>query len=230
VKTSWLPHGDCDAGFVFSPERVRYESPGRSPGDLASKVQSPERARRGVAVVQPGAEDRAAASGRNGAAVRLAPAAAEELARLGEPGADGRRVGGASEVRSARVPVGRRRVAAEDGEAIGVGIHPSPPRTPPKETLSVRGSDDGKRRNGLIPSLFLSCQKLRGHAGYYGIVGNSPALARFYHEVLKVWRKWLSRRRRAWRGSWDWFNRLKQRYPVPYLRVIHTVRRGVANG
>ena len=44
------------------------------------------------------------------------------------------------------------------------------------------------------------CQKLRGHAGYYGIVGNSPSLSRFYHEVLKVWRKWLMRRRRAWRS------------------------------
>ncbi len=29
------------------------------------------------------------------------------------------------------------------------------------------------------------CQKLRGHAGYYGITGNSPALARFHHEVLR---------------------------------------------
>ncbi len=72
------------------------------------------------------------------------------------------------------------------------------------------------------------CQKLRGHAGYYGITGNSPSLARFYHEVLKVWRKWLMRRRRAWRVSWDWFRQLLRRYPVPYLRVIHSVYRGVA--
>jgi RNA-directed DNA polymerase len=63
------------------------------------------------------------------------------------------------------------------------------------------------------------CQKLRGHAGYYGIVGNSPALSRFYHEVLRIWRKWLTRRRRAWRVSWDWFRRLLARYPMPYLRV-----------
>ncbi len=74
------------------------------------------------------------------------------------------------------------------------------------------------------------CQKLQGHAGYYGITGNSPALARFYHEVLKVWRKWLMRRRRAWRSSWDWFRQLLTRYPVPYLRVIHPRYRGVANG
>jgi len=72
------------------------------------------------------------------------------------------------------------------------------------------------------------CQKLRGHAGYYGIVGNSPALSRFYHEVLRIWRKWLMRRRRAWRVSWDWFRSLLTRYPVPYLRTKHTGRLGVA--
>ena len=65
------------------------------------------------------------------------------------------------------------------------------------------------------------CQKLRGHAGYYGITGNSPVLARFYHEVLKVWRKWLMRQR-AWRVSWDWFRRLLTRYPVPYLRAVQS--------
>ncbi len=74
------------------------------------------------------------------------------------------------------------------------------------------------------------CQKLQGHAAYYGITGNSPALARFRHEVLKVWRKWLMRRRRAWRASWDWFRQLLTRFPLPYLHAIHSVCRGVANG
>ncbi len=74
------------------------------------------------------------------------------------------------------------------------------------------------------------CQKLQGHAGYYGITGNSPALARFRHEVQEVWRKWLMRRRRAWRASWDWFHQLQTRYPLPYLRAIHSVCRSVANG
>jgi len=74
------------------------------------------------------------------------------------------------------------------------------------------------------------CQKLRGHAAYYGITGNSPALARFRHEVLWVWRKWLLRRRRAWRARAGWFGRLLERYPVPYLRAVHSVYRSVANG
>ena len=74
------------------------------------------------------------------------------------------------------------------------------------------------------------CRKLQGHAAYYGITGNSPALARFRHEVLWVWRKWLLRRRRAWPARASWFSRLLKRYPVPYLRAVHSVYRGVANG
>ena len=39
----------------------------------------------------------------------------------------------------------------------------------------------------------LSC-KLRGQYAYYGLTGNSPALARFRNEVHRMWRKWLGRR------------------------------------
>jgi hypothetical protein len=74
------------------------------------------------------------------------------------------------------------------------------------------------------------CQKLRGHAAYYGITGNSPALTRFRYEVLNVWRKWLLRRRRAWRASWGWFRQFQGRYPLPQLHAIHSVCRRVANG
>jgi RNA-directed DNA polymerase len=74
------------------------------------------------------------------------------------------------------------------------------------------------------------CQKLRGHYGYYGITGNSPALSRFQYEVLRLWRKWLSRRRRAWRGTPGWFSRLLQRYPLPFACAIHSACRSVANG
>ena len=72
------------------------------------------------------------------------------------------------------------------------------------------------------------CQKLRGHAAYYGITGNSPALSRFRYEVLRVWRKWLMRRRRAWCAPWNWFRQLLARYPVPYLHAIHSAYRSVA--
>ena len=47
------------------------------------------------------------------------------------------------------------------------------------------------------------CQKLRGHAGYYGITGNSPALARFYHEVLNE-----PHRARVFRDVEPWLDRV----------------------
>ena len=57
------------------------------------------------------------------------------------------------------------------------------------------------------------CQKLQGHAGYYGITGNSPALARFRHAVQEVWRKWLMRRRRAWRPPGTGFASFRSAIP-----------------
>jgi group II intron reverse transcriptase/maturase len=86
------------------------------------------------------------------------------------------------------------------------------------------------RHDSIAEQHAVLCQKLRGHAAYYGITGNSPALSRFRYEVLCVWRKWLSRRRRAWRATWDRLRRILDRYPVPYLRAVHSVYRSAANG
>ena len=61
--------------------------------------------------------------------------------------------------------------------------------------------------------------KLRGHAQYYYIRGNSSAVARFYYEVQGVWRKWLNRRSQRSRMTWERFTRLRNRYPFPALRL-----------
>jgi RNA-directed DNA polymerase len=62
-------------------------------------------------------------------------------------------------------------------------------------------------------------QKLRGHFAYYGVIGNLLCLQRFRYEVLRVWRTWLSRRRR--RGRWPWarFNAWLRRVPLPWPRA-----------
>jgi RNA-directed DNA polymerase len=72
-------------------------------------------------------------------------------------------------------------------------------------------------------------QKLLGHCAYYGITGNGEALRRFRDAVLGFWRKWLSRRRRGRPLSWDHFNLLLKRYPLPAALVIHSVCRPFAN-
>jgi RNA-directed DNA polymerase len=58
-------------------------------------------------------------------------------------------------------------------------------------------------------------RRLRGHDNYYGILGNSRALARFHYEVGRLWRKWLDRRSHKARMTWVRFNRLLERYPLP---------------
>jgi RNA-directed DNA polymerase len=64
-------------------------------------------------------------------------------------------------------------------------------------------------------------QKLRGHYGYYGIVGNFGALAVVYQHTRQVWRKWLSRR--SWKSSvsWEKFLQLEKIFVLPRPRIVH---------
>lgn len=62
-------------------------------------------------------------------------------------------------------------------------------------------------------------QKLRGHFNYYGLRGNSASIQRFAYEVRRIWKKWLDRRSQRARMTWEKFNRLLQRYPLPPARL-----------
>ena len=63
--------------------------------------------------------------------------------------------------------------------------------------------------------------KLRGHYQYFGVIGNGKALNQFYHEVRRIWRKWLNRRSTNKPFLWDKFVLLLKRYPLPYPRVAY---------
>jgi len=67
--------------------------------------------------------------------------------------------------------------------------------------------------------------KLRGHDAYYGITGNSPALARLRFEVGRLWRKWLSRR--SWKAGLNWkaMSAILSRHPLPPPKAVHSVLR-----
>lgn len=62
-------------------------------------------------------------------------------------------------------------------------------------------------------------QKLRGHFGYYGIIGNYEALHRFWEYTKYAWRKWLARRSRRKGMPWPRMDRLLERYPLPRPRI-----------
>lgn len=66
-------------------------------------------------------------------------------------------------------------------------------------------------------------RKLRGYYGYFGITGNSRSLSSLHHKVKRIWRKWLSRRTRDSRLTWERFNLLLERYPLPNPRICHAV-------
>ncbi len=72
-------------------------------------------------------------------------------------------------------------------------------------------------------------QKLRGHYGYYGIIGNFSSLQSFREGARGIWRHALSRRRRDGDVTWDQFARLEKRYHLPLARVVHGLRSRVAS-
>jgi RNA-directed DNA polymerase len=72
-------------------------------------------------------------------------------------------------------------------------------------------------------------RKLQGHYAYFGIISNGFALARFRHEVMRAWQKWLNRRSQRARMLWTRFNAMLGRYPLPPPRVVHSIHRLEAN-
>lgn len=67
--------------------------------------------------------------------------------------------------------------------------------------------------------------KLRGHYGYYGVIGNHRALQRFRFCVAVIWRKWLDHRSQRARMNWARFNALLRRYPLAPPRVAQSAYR-----
>lgn len=72
-------------------------------------------------------------------------------------------------------------------------------------------------------------QKIRGHCAYYGITGNAVSLQKFRTLVVRIWHRWLGRRRRAGSFAWPDFLLLLQRFPLPRATVVHSVYRRAAN-
>jgi hypothetical protein len=90
----------------------------------------------------------------------------------------------------------------------------------------IKGIADWCRRNSHRPIAEQHrelSQKLVGHYGYYGIVGNADALVAVYNRVTELWRRWLSRRSWAGRLAWDGFKRVLGPLVLPGPRVVHSV-------
>jgi group II intron reverse transcriptase/maturase len=84
------------------------------------------------------------------------------------------------------------------------------------------------RHDPIVEQHAVLCRKINGHHAYYGITGNGQSLRDFLYLAHRAWRKWLSRRHRKRKMTWDKFNRLLERYPLPPIRVVHSVYRCAA--
>jgi RNA-directed DNA polymerase len=62
-------------------------------------------------------------------------------------------------------------------------------------------------------------RKLHGHFLYYGgLIGNLRCQQRFRYEVLREWKKWLSRRKRGERWTWARMHEFLKYMPLPVPR------------
>src|SRR5207249_575355 len=64
------------------------------------------------------------------------------------------------------------------------------------------------------------CSVLRGHDAYYGLPSNWPRVDRFHDAVRRRWYRVL-RRRSQRRLTWEQFNALLERFPLPSTRITH---------
>jgi RNA-directed DNA polymerase len=63
--------------------------------------------------------------------------------------------------------------------------------------------------------------KLRGHYQYYGRPTNYRSLEKFVYTVRRIWRRWLARRTRGNKLSWERFKFILVRYPLLRPRITH---------
>jgi hypothetical protein len=65
-------------------------------------------------------------------------------------------------------------------------------------------------------------RRLVGHFNYFGVNGNFRSLACLVDATQRAWFKWLRRRSQRSRLTWERFEHLLERYPLPRPRI--TVR------
>ena len=62
-------------------------------------------------------------------------------------------------------------------------------------------------------------RRIAGHFNYFGVNGNVPCLQHVLRACTVVWHKWLNRRSQRASKTWDEFNDLLQRHPLPRASV-----------
>jgi RNA-directed DNA polymerase len=64
--------------------------------------------------------------------------------------------------------------------------------------------------------------KIRGHYQYYGRPTNYRSLRQFYRGVHRTWKKWLGRRTRGRKFTWEKYAQLVRRHPLVRPRITRS--------
>jgi RNA-directed DNA polymerase len=63
-------------------------------------------------------------------------------------------------------------------------------------------------------------RRLQGHFNYFGVSGNFRSLLLFVEGAKRAWYKWLRRRSQQAHLTWERFDELLTRFPLPRPRIV----------
>lgn len=92
-----------------------------------------------------------------------------------------------------------------------------------KFRVKLREFKEWLKKNRTLPTPKLMktvASKLRGHIAYYGVSDNSQGIGRFAYEVRRLLFKWLNRRGKRGCMSWEKFENLLKKFPLPAPRIM----------
>lgn len=89
-------------------------------------------------------------------------------------------------------------------------------------TAKLKAYKEWLKANRILPTgeiLLTTAAKLRGHFAYYGVSDNAKSINSFSYWVTITLFKWLNRRGKRGCYTWEKFNKLLKRYPLPKART-----------
>jgi len=89
-------------------------------------------------------------------------------------------------------------------------------------TAKLKAYKEWLKANRTLPTgeiLLTTAAKLRGHFAYYGVSDNAKSINSFAYWVTLTLFKWLNRRGKRGCYTWEKFNKLLKRYPLPGART-----------
>ena len=63
-------------------------------------------------------------------------------------------------------------------------------------------------------------RKFRGYFNYYGVIGNSHVLGRYWYESQRIIFRWLNRRSQRQSYNWDGFSEMWNTLAIPGPRIV----------